>query len=241
MADFFLSDIHLRLDKPIHDARLIRFLERVSPKDRLFIVGDLCDFWFSTQQRYLPRAITPGLAALKKFSEQGGRLVLLLGNHDEWLRAFYEKRLGFQITGEPLEVESYGLKLRLEHGHRNRAKPIWKSWLEGRTFFHAFSALPVSLARIAQNALLASNSKHRQSADSGMIAAFEAYTPSLTPAPDIAVFGHVHRVHVSQVGSVRLVVLGDWFDGENYLRVDENGAEHISVPDPRAQVDTDLS
>jgi UDP-2,3-diacylglucosamine hydrolase len=235
VADYFLSDVHIRLDRPDRDTRLVRFLDRVEVSDRLFIVGDLCDFWFATRQRAQSHAVTPGMAALRAFTERGGSLVLMLGNHDAWLRDFYERRAGLALTGEPLEVESYGLRIRLEHGHRNKAKRLWKAMLEGRTFFHAFSAVPDPLARLAQRVLERVNARTRDVADRRMIAAYETQAAALRPAPDIAVFGHVHRVHDARHGPTRVVVLGDWFENSCFLKVDERGAEHVCLADTAAQ------
>ncbi len=234
MADYFLSDIHLCLDWPDRDRRLIQFLEQLDSSDRVFIVGDLCDFWFAAQERNRPDAITPGLAKLREFVEQGGTLVLLLGNHDAWLGDFYQKQVGLPIRGEPLEVDSFGLKIRLEHGHRNKAKPVWKAWLEGHTFFRIYSALPTPIARLAQRTLEKVNARGRKKADREMIAAYEAFSDRLQPAPDIATFGHVHEVHVAHLNATRVVVLGDWFERSNYLRVDSQGAKHLSLPDVMA-------
>jgi UDP-2,3-diacylglucosamine hydrolase len=235
VADYFLSDVHIRLDRPDRDARLLRFLDRLEPGDRLFIVGDLCDFWFASQQRHHPDAVTPGLLALKRFAERGGPLVLLLGNHDAWLGEFYRRQLGVEITEEPLEVESYGLTLRLEHGHRNKGKRFWKAMLEGPTFFEVFSRLPHPVARLAQRLLEHVNDRTRDAADRQMIAAYETFVGTLRPAPDLAVFGHVHRVHDARRGPTRVVVLGDWFEGICFLRIDERGAEHVCTADVARQ------
>jgi len=234
MADYFLSDIHLCLDWPDRDRRLVRFLDTLQLGDRLFIVGDLCDFWFSTQQSRRPDAVTPGLARLRGFVDSGGSLTLLLGNHDAWLGKFYERCLGVSIAAEPLEVDSFGLRLRLEHGHQNTAKPLWKAWLEGRSFFQIYSHLPQFAARFAQKTLDNVNARSRRQSDLAMIEAYKSFSARLLPAPDLAIFGHVHEVHVDSSKSTRVVVLGDWFEQMNYLKIDASGAKHFSIPDTNA-------
>ncbi len=53
VADYILSDVHLRYDRPDRGERLARVVSEMGRIDRLVIVGDLCDFWLASRQQHL--------------------------------------------------------------------------------------------------------------------------------------------------------------------------------------------
>jgi UDP-2,3-diacylglucosamine hydrolase len=226
LADLLLSDVHLRLDRPERGQRLERLVESLEPADRLIVVGDLCDFWFASRQRRSDWRACPGLRSLRAFRDRGGALVLMLGNHDAWLGSYYSDVLGVCVTPEPFDLISHGLRLRLAHGHRVRAKSRWKGWMESRAFLRAFEAAPAFLARRLAGLLEASNEHTRARTELRMIDEFERHARALAEPVDLLVFGHVHRVHLDDSRRPALVVLGDWTEGTRYLRIDESGAAH---------------
>jgi UDP-2,3-diacylglucosamine hydrolase len=232
VADYFASDVHLRLDRPERGRRLARLVGALDPGDSLTIVGDLCDFWFAARHREGEWASCEGLRALASFRGRGGDLSILVGNHDAWLGPFYERALGARMLREPLEVESHGLRLLLVHGHLLGARPPWKAWMEGRAFLEAFRRVPGPLARGLDRLLERSNDRGFEADARRHLAVFRRYVAGLAGTPvDVVVLGHLHRV-VDEAGpSPRLVVLGDWTHQSSYLRVDASGASLIVEPD----------
>lgn len=233
MADYFLSDVHLRHDRPDRGERLARLVDGLGPADRLFVVGDLCDFWFASRQHRRGLGRCPGLRSLVAFRERGGELILMLGNHDAWLGPFYEANLGVGVRPEPLELESYGRRLRLAHGHRVKGKSWWKGAMEGRAFLRAFGLLPRSLAWGLEALLDRVNERGRAESERRMIAGYREAAESARGGADLLIFGHVHRVVDETTRGARFVVLGDWLVGASYLRIDEREAAlRRGVPGP---------
>ena len=70
MAEYFLSDVHLRLDHPGRGERLAWLADTLRPDDRLTIVGDLCDFWFAARQSSGNPARCAGLPAEQQLHER---------------------------------------------------------------------------------------------------------------------------------------------------------------------------
>ncbi|HEU5119099.1 MAG TPA: UDP-2,3-diacylglucosamine diphosphatase [Isosphaeraceae bacterium] len=227
MPDYFLSDVHLRLDRPDRGRRLARLVDTLTSEDRVFGVGDLCDFWFASREDRGQAERCPGLSALRAFQGRGGKVRILLGNHDGWLGPFYESFFGVAIDPEPLRVESHGLRLRLEHGHHRKGKRVWKRWMEGRTFLRAFRMLPERLARGLEQRLDSVNEARKAESDRRMTEAYREFVGELADTPDFAVFGHVHKMLYEPVGRTRLVVLGDWLRAASYLRIDGEGARLV--------------
>lgn len=226
MADYFLSDVHLRLDRPDRGDRLARVVDQLGADDRLIVVGDLGDFWYASRQTRRDPRRCGGFRSLLAYRERGGELVLMLGNHDAWLGPFYESLFGITIQPEPFLMESHGLRVRLAHGHRIKTKSWWKSQMEGRAFHRTFGALPHPLAAGLESLLDVVNVRGKEAADRRMTVEFRELADSFRDVADLVVFGHVHTPHDDPTRTPRLVVLGDWTAGAGLLRIDDAGAIH---------------
>lgn len=226
MADYFLSDVHLRLDRPDRGHRLAQVVDQLRAQDRLIVVGDLADFWFATRQtREDPRRCA-GFRSLLDYRQRGGDLRLMLGNHDAWLGPYYESLLGITIQPEPCWFESYGLRIYLAHGHRIRSKAWWKAPMESLAFFRAFGLLPNWLASALSRQLDRVNLQGMALADQRMTFEFQELSETLRGDADLVVFGHVHTPYDDASRSPRLIVLGDWTQSAGLLRIDESGPIH---------------
>jgi UDP-2,3-diacylglucosamine hydrolase len=224
VSDIFLSDVHLRLDRPDRGARLARLVGTLGAGDRLFIVGDLCDFWFASRQRGMDPKSCAGLASLIDFRARGGEITALAGNHDAWLGPLYRSLFEPEWVDDDLRVESHGLRLYLTHGHRLGARSLWKATMESRAFLGGFAALPGPLARDLEARLDRSNDVHREPDDRRHIAVYRRIANAMAGDVDLVVLGHIHRA-TDDPGPPRMVVLGGWHRGSSYLRIGGNGAE----------------
>ncbi len=227
MADYFLSDVHLRLDQPDRGRRLARMVDRLNAEDTLTIVGDLCDFWFAARQRQADPMTCAGLRALAGFRDRGGSITILAGNHDGWLGPFYEQTLGATFIADKLETEVQGLKLQIAHGHRLGAQTPWKSILKSRVFLEAFRRVPDPLADALGSLLKRTNSKNQEEFDRKGIAAYQRYVASLVGPFDLVILGHVHSAIDTGPGRPRLVILGGWYHQSSYLVLERGSISHI--------------
>lgn len=230
MALYFASDMHLRLDRPERGVRLARWVDSLAPVDSLYLLGDVCDFWFASRQRQASVQACPGLAALAAFRARGGALTILPGNHDLWLGPIYEESLGARFVPEPQVVDAHGLRLHLVHGHRVGGRQPWKAGLETRAFLASFQTLPDCVAGRLDQILNRSNAASRTRDEQRLTERFRLYTRRLDPAIDLAVFGHVHCPFDDREIHPRMVILGSWHHRTSYLRIDERGAELVIEP-----------
>jgi UDP-2,3-diacylglucosamine hydrolase len=233
VADIFLSDVHLRLDRAERGNRLARLVEGLGPADRLFIVGDLCDFWFASRQRGLDPLTCSGLKSLVDFRARGGEITALAGNHDGWLGPLYRSLFEPEWVTDGLRVESHGLRLYLTHGHRLGARSLWKATMESRAFLGGFAALPSVVAGHLEARLDRSNDTHREADDRRHIAVYRRIADTMAGDVDLVVLGHIHRA-TDDSGPPRMVVLGGWHRGSSYLRIDGGGAEFVAEGPPAA-------
>ena len=212
MAAYFTSDVHLRADRPDRGRRLSQWVGTLQPGvDRLTLVGDVCDFWFASRESRLPGLPCPGLIALAEFRQRGGRLTIMLGNHDAWMGPYYEERLGADVVLSEIHDEMVeGLRVRCLHGHLLGARSRWKGAMEGESFLKGFQSLPSPVAKGLAMALERSNSRSEPTVFSRHLKLFGEYTRSLAGQFDLVVFGHVHLAVDHPEETPRWVVLGDW-------------------------------
>jgi UDP-2,3-diacylglucosamine hydrolase len=229
VAFHFASDVHLRLDRPDRGKRFARWVDSLEAGDTIIVVGDLCDFWFASRQfRGDPRR-SEGLAALIRHREGGGRVRMILGNHDATLGRFYRDALGAEVADETSEtLEAHGLRVRVAHGHLVGARNPLKAVMEADAFRRGFAILPEFVAKGLERSLDRSNDVHRAASDARHIANFRAIADGLNGTADLVIFGHAHVAFDERRGASRLIILGDWLEGESSLRLDERGAKLVT-------------
>jgi UDP-2,3-diacylglucosamine hydrolase len=120
MATYFISDVHLGMGNKQQERekedQLLGFLRSILPKaERLFIVGDLFDFWFE-YTTVIPKGFHRTLASIQEYTERGIPVHYLAGNHDFWMGDYFKTELGMQLHFEPFEISVDGKRLFLHHG-----------------------------------------------------------------------------------------------------------------------------
>ncbi len=111
----FISDVHLG-SRGARAEALARFLKQVRC-EKLYLVGDIVDFWRMSNKVFWPRAHNDVLRRLLKMSKNGVEIVYIPGNHDEGLRQ-YE---GVDFGGITLRLQDVhdladGRRLLITHG-----------------------------------------------------------------------------------------------------------------------------
>jgi UDP-2,3-diacylglucosamine hydrolase len=117
---YFLSDFHL--GAPDHanslerEKLLVKFLDEIKNEaGEIFFVGDMFDFWYE-YRRVVPKGYVRLLGKLAELSDSGIKLHFFVGNHDMWMRDYFQKQFGMQVYFEPIELERGGAKFLIGHG-----------------------------------------------------------------------------------------------------------------------------
>jgi len=230
VADYYLSDVHLRLDQPERGRRLARLVDRLGPSDSLTIVGDLCDFWYAARQHHDDPMACTGLGALAGFRDRGGPITILAGNHDAWLGPFYERALGARFLPDALDLRVQGLRVHLEHGHRLGAQTSWKGVLKSHAFLSAFRIVPGPIADALGALLRRTNDRNQEAFDRRGLEVYRQYAGQLDDAYDLIILGHVHSPLDTGPSRPRVVVLGGWYTQTSYLVIQDGSATHVVEP-----------
>ena len=117
---YFTSDHHFgapskKASKP-REEKFVAWLDKIK-KDAevLFILGDLFDFWFEYKQ-VIPKGFTRVLGKLAELSDHGIEIHFFAGNHDMWMRNYFEEEFSIVVYNKPQEFELNEKLFFIGHG-----------------------------------------------------------------------------------------------------------------------------
>ena len=144
---YFLSDFHLGAPdyetSLVREKRVVKFLDEIkNDAAQIFILGDLFDFWYE-YKNVVPKGFVRILGKLAELTDSGIQIHFFVGNHDMWMKGYFEKELNIKVYHHPEEFELNGKKFLIGHGdglgpgdHRYKAlKKVFRNkfsqWLFG--------------------------------------------------------------------------------------------------------------
>jgi len=217
----FLSDIHLGT-RGCQAERLIDFL-RNHEAEKLFLVGDIIDFWAMKRSIHWTPAQNTVVQKILRRARHGEQVMLIPGNHDEALREYHDVAFGdILVTKEHIHIAADGRRYLVIHGdefdqvtrhHRWLAvlgdvgynllvrANVWVAWLR-RTF------------GIADYWSLAGYAKRRVKRAVSFIFDFEDAVMHAVRERglDGVICGHIHSAAIKDVGGMTYINCGDWVD-----------------------------
>ncbi len=117
---YFASDFHLGIpDKAsslARERRLCNWLDEIKhDAEQLYLVGDIFDVWFE-YKNVVPKGYTRFLGKLAELSDTGLHIEAFTGNHDLWMRGYFEDELNIPVHHHPIERTFNGKKFFIAHG-----------------------------------------------------------------------------------------------------------------------------
>ena len=117
---YFASDFHLGIPSREvsleRERRLCRWMDKISEDATiLYLVGDLFDVWFE-YKNVIPKGHTRFLGKLAELRDSGLAIEAFTGNHDLWMRGYFEDELGIPVHHAPIRREYNGKKFIIAHG-----------------------------------------------------------------------------------------------------------------------------
>ncbi len=117
---YFLSDFHLGAPNAeaslIREKKIISFLDKIKAEAaEIFILGDMFDFWFE-YKNVVPKGYTRLLGKLAQITDAGIPIHFFVGNHDMWMKDYFQKELNIKVYFNPEEFNLLGKKFLIGHG-----------------------------------------------------------------------------------------------------------------------------
>jgi UDP-2,3-diacylglucosamine hydrolase len=117
---YFLSDFHLGAPNAesslVREKKIIHFLDGIkNDAAAIFIVGDLFDFWYE-YRKVVPKGYVRILGKMAEITDSGIPIHFFVGNHDMWMRDYFQKELNISVYFEPVPFEFNDKKFLVGHG-----------------------------------------------------------------------------------------------------------------------------
>jgi UDP-2,3-diacylglucosamine hydrolase len=212
-----VSDLHLQASHPRTLDAFLRFLtEHAGHAERLYLLGDIFEYWAGDDDLADPfnRQVT---AALRALADGGVAVYWLAGNRDFLAGADFATAAGLTLLAEPHVIEIGGTAIALVHGDAQCTDDVkymaFRTQVRDPAWQRQFLSMPLSqrkaiIAGLREGSKAAHGEKSYELMDVAgpAVAALHAVSGA-----DIVIHGHTHRpaLHVDAEGRRRFV-LPDW-------------------------------
>lgn len=230
LETWFVSDVHIRYGDAPYLAQFIAFLERARGRaERLYIVGDLFEFWIGSRQASLAfyRPLFEALAALVG---AGTSVAMVKGNRDFLIGKPFVKA-GAEMLADSVLLEFGGRRLHLSHGDQfcihDRSYQAARRVFRSRLAWLIAESLPVGVGLwLARRYRRISSGKMNRLEKRGYSDRFHTIEDGVkreleVGGHDVLICGHIHLMQdvlVEVQGRKRRVITtGAWEEGPNYV------------------------
>ena len=237
---YFLSDFHLGAPNPQislqREKRVVQFLDSIKHgADTIFIVGDMFDFWYE-YRKVVPRGFVRLLGKIAELTDAGIKVHFFVGNHDMWMKGYFEKELNIPVYFEPKTFEFNNKKFYVGHGDGlgpgDHGYKFIKKIFRNPVCQWLFGILPPAVGVGIANYMSRSSRATTGQTDDKFLGEEKewliAYSKEvLQKEPfDYFIFGHRHLpIDFVLPGNSRYINLGDWIKYDSYAVFDGNQLE----------------
>jgi UDP-2,3-diacylglucosamine hydrolase len=234
---YFASDNHLGLpneeESRVREKYFVDWLEEVR-KDAaaIYLLGDLFDFWFE-YKTVVPKGFVRVMGKLAEISDAGIPIVFFVGNHDLWVRDYFQKELGITVHHQPIALTVGTKQFFIGHGDGlgpgdkgyKRMKKVFTNPLSKWLFRWIHPDLGMRLGQYLsqKNKLISGKEDIKfKGEDKEWLVAYSKRKLKEEHF-DFFVFGHRHLpLEIELNEKSRYINLGDWISHFTYAEFDGN-------------------
>ncbi len=231
----FISDIHLGT-KACQAEAFLDFL-RHHHAPRIYLVGDIVDFWHIKRGVYWPQAHNDVLQKLLRQVRKGTDLVYIPGNHDEAMRDYCGLQFGgIAIERQAVHTGADGKRYLVMHGDEFDVVVRYARWLALLGDWSYMLALWLNThLNVARRWFgkpywsLSAHLKHKVKRAVNYIGEFEQ---ALTEAArrqgtQGVICGHIHHAAIHRIDGIVYINTGDWVESCTAVGENEDGSFEI--------------
>jgi UDP-2,3-diacylglucosamine hydrolase len=237
----FVSDLHLRAERPDLTQRFAAFLAvtAAAKVDALFILGDLFEYWIGDDDLADPfNAQVCG--ALRGLADRGTDIFFIAGNRDFLIGERFATAAGIKLLGETERVGAGGTATLLMHGDTVCTDDLpyqeFRRMVRAKDWQADFLARPLAERRAEVENLRRRSAEAMQGKTAAIMDAnADAIRAALTAhGCTRLIHGHTHRPGHETItlasGSAERWVLSDWDTGRgDALEIDAAGVRRMDL------------
>jgi UDP-2,3-diacylglucosamine pyrophosphatase LpxH len=210
---------------------------RTSDADRIYLIGDIVDFWRIKRGVYWPQTHNDVLQKLLRKARKGTEIIFIPGNHDEAMGDYCGSKFGgITIVPNTIHVGRDGRRYLVMHGGEFDVVVRYTRWL---ALFGDWSYTLALWANIHLNVIrrflglpywsLSAYLKQQVKRAVNYIGEFEKALAKEAKRYDAqgVICGHIHRAAMRQVGEVLYINTGDWVESCTAVAETQEGALEI--------------
>ena len=233
MPSLFISDLHLQQARPDITRALEQFLTSTALQaDRLYILGDLFEVWIGDDDRSDFNEHICSL--LKRFTDTGRELLIIVGNRDFLLGESFAERCGAKLLPDLYSQDLHGIPTLLMHGDslctRDQAYMEFRQQSRSPQWQQQLLSQPLEARRqFAKQARTESQSANQmKAADIMDVTPAEVDRKMAQYQARLLIHGHTHRPARHKVAAGERIVLGDWDSHIWWLEVSDQGTTQLT-------------
>lgn len=232
---YFASDNHLGAPNPqasrAREKQFVAWLEKIqNDAAAIYLLGDLFDFWFE-YKTVVPKGFVRVLGKLAEISDAGIPITFFVGNHDLWMRDYFQTELGITVHHQPLVLTVGKTRFFIGHGDGlgpgdkgyKRMKKLFTHPLSKYLFRWLHPDLGMKLGKyLSQKNKLISGKEDVKflGKDKEWLVAY-AQKRLMEEDFDYFVFGHRHLpLQIALNHTSKYINLGDWITHNTYAVFD---------------------
>lgn len=236
---YFASDQHFGVpdlqQSRIREEKFIRWMDSIKKNAQvLFLMGDLFDFWHEWKF-VVPKGYIRVLGKLAELKDAGIDIYFFVGNHDLWMKNYFEDELGIPVFFEKKYYEINSNQFLLAHGDGlgpgdkgyKRMKKVFTNPIAQWAFrwLHPDIAMKIANYMSQKNKMISGVEDQKFLGEDKEFLILYSKEKLKTEKIDYFVYGHRHLPMVLDLQKgAKYINLGDWisyftygvFDGEQF-------------------------
>ncbi|MDA9648457.1 UDP-2,3-diacylglucosamine diphosphatase [Flavobacteriaceae bacterium] len=232
---YFASDQHFgaptKSMSKERESHFIQWLDNIE-KDAavLFLLGDLFDFWFE-YKTVVPKGFVRILGKLASIADRGIPIHYFVGNHDLWMKDYFETELNILVYHKPKEFIFNSKSFFIAHGDGlgpndkgfKRIKKLFSNPLAKRLFQALHPDIGMRLGNYfsLKNKLISGDKNSVFLGEENEWLAIYAKRKLEEKHRDYFIFGHRHiPMQINLNNKSQYINLGDWISHYTYATYD---------------------